>query len=159
MASALYPLKAAPHAAVPAPLCLFFGIMSFTVRLVASSEEIASVFSPLRRKLRVGRGTLDHVSYFAADETGFYAGKLDGKFISCLSVVKYSEEYAYIGNYAVDEPYRGMGYGLATWKFALSSVHNDCNCALNSVKEMLSIYKSIGFKPKWTVTRVDIECN
>ena len=126
---------------------------------MASSEEIASVFSPLRMKLGWEAGTLDHVNYFAADEKGFYAGELDGKFISCLSVVKYSEEYAFIGQYAVDEPYRGMGYGLATWKFALSSVHFDCNCALDSAKEMVNVYERVGFKPKWAVTQVNIECN
>ena len=61
---------------------------NFKVRQVGSAEELATVFTTRQHQLQWRPGALDHVSYFAVDETGFYAGELDGKVISCINVVK-----------------------------------------------------------------------
>ena len=72
---------------------------NFRVRQIGTADEAATIFT--RRKIEVGwrPGALDQESYFAVDETGFFAGELDGKVVSCISVVKYSTEYAFIGQW------------------------------------------------------------
>ena len=77
--------------------------------------------------------------------------------ISCLSVVKYCKEYAFVSRYVVDKPYRGKGYGLATWKFAFSFLDDDCNCALDAVEEAAQIYERSGFKPAWRLQSTTIK--
>ena len=61
---------------------------NFKVRQICSVEEMAAVFVPRAVELGWKPGAIDHVSFFSTDESGFYAGELDGKIISCLSVVK-----------------------------------------------------------------------
>ena len=125
----------------------------FRVRQICSAEEIAAVFLPREVELGWKPGALDHASFFSADETGFYAGELDGKVISCLSVVKYSKDYAFAGQYIVDKPYRGKGYGLATWKFSFHSLPDGCNWALNTIDQNVPMYGCNGFKPEWRIQR------
>lgn len=132
---------------------------NFTVRHITSADEVAEVFHRRRAKLHPPRnsGALDYVSFFAADKTGFYAGELDGIDISCISVVKYSSDYAFVGCYVVDEPYRGKGYGLRTWKAALSSLSPDCNIALDAHEKIVPKYTPNGFKSEWTYQRMVIK--
>ena len=101
-------------------------------------------------------GALDHISFFAADETGFFVGELNGEPISCTSVVKHAENFAFLGHYIVDEPYRGRGYGLLTWKVALASINKDYNTAGDSTEEKVNMYKRIGFQPTWFVQCIDL---
>ena len=93
-------------------------------------------------------GALDHISFFAADETGFFVGELDGEPISCMSVVKHAENFTFVGNYIVDEPYRGSGYGLLTWKAAMTSINEDYNTGGDAVEEKVPMYQRIGIQPK-----------
>ena len=131
----------------------------FRVRRLTTAEETVTIFGPRKVELGWIPGALDDVNYFAADETGFFAGELDGKVISCISVVKYSDAYAYLGQYIVDKAYRGKGYGLETWKFSLSSLPDGCNCGLDAVVEMVPIYERSGFKPAWNTHRITISIN
>ena len=136
---------------------VFHRIMSstgFTVKRICSAEEVAKEIILRGAVLGLKPGALDHVSYYAADETGHFVGELYEKIISCLSVVKYTNEYAFVSQYIVDKPYRGKGYGLLTWKYALSSLPDECNCALDAVMGMASTYIRSGFKPEWNVKRV-----
>ena len=126
----------------------------FTVRQLASAEQVKAVFTARMATLNRKPGALDYVGYFAADEKGYFAGELDGKVISGISVVKHSKDFAFIGQYFVDEPYRKKGYGLATWKFATSSVLDDCNCALDTPAVLLPIYSRSGFKQEMKVCRM-----
>ena len=123
------------------------------VRQICSAEEVAAVFLPKEVEVGWRPGALDHVSFFSTDKSGFYAGELDGKVISCISVVKYSKDYAFVGQYIVDKPYRGKGYGLATWNYSFRSIPEGCNCALNAVDEMIPMYQPHGFKPEWRIKR------
>ena len=81
---------------------------------------------------------MDHESFFAADKTGFFVGELDGQVVGCMSAVKYSTDYAFIGHYIVDEPYRGKGYGLAITDAVLASLPDGCNIGANSIEEKLN---------------------
>ena len=133
--------------------------MDFKVRQISSAEGIAAVFTERGAEQGWRPGALDYASFFSADESGFFAGELDGKVISCLSVVKYSKHYAFVGQYVVDEPYRGKGYGLATWKFSFSSVPDGCNCGLDASEQMVPMYRRCGFKPELRVQRTLIEAS
>ena len=97
--------------------------VNFKVRQICSAEEVAAVFFPKAVKVGWKPGALDHVSFFQADESGFYAGELDGKVISCISVVKYSKDYAFVGKYIVDKAYRGKGYIWANYLQLFSSLY------------------------------------
>ena len=127
----------------------------FTVRRLATAEEVRENMSK-----RVPRpGALDHVSFFAADERGFFVGELDGKLISCLSIVRYTNNYAFLGHYKVDKPYQEKGYGLQTWKaaFAMANIHEGCNWSGDAIEEKENIYIkfTVPAKRAWYDQRVD----
>ena len=128
----------------------------FVVRRLKSPEEVRQIVC--ERSAASGRrpGALDHISFFAADETGFFVGELDGEPISCVSVVKYAENFAFLGNYKVDEQYRGRGYGLLMWKAALDSMNKEYNMAGHGSEENVPMYVRFGFQRNWCVQRFDL---
>lgn len=60
-------------------------------------------------------GLHDAEAFYAADPHGFMVGVLDGKPISSISVVKYGDNFGFLGFYIVKPEYRGHGYGLRLW--------------------------------------------
>ena len=98
----------------------------FRVRRLRTADEVAIIISKVAEE-GWKPGALDHVSYFAADNTGFFVGELNGIVISCISAVKYSEKFAVIGNVIVDKPYRDRGFGRATRSAALASIPKGSN--------------------------------
>ena len=54
---------------------------NFKVQQICSVEEMAAVFVPRAIELGWEPGAMDHVSFFSTDESGFYAGELDGKIV------------------------------------------------------------------------------
>lgn len=121
----------------------------FIVRRLQTAEEVEIIVS---KAAAVGwkPGALDHFSYFAADNTGFFVGELKGEVISCISAVKYSNKYAFLGHFIVDKPYRGRGYGVATRTVALSSLPEGCNIALDVFEdEVLQHGRPLGTQPTW----------
>ena len=123
----------------------------FTVRRLATAEEVRENLSK-----RVPRpGALDHVSFFAADERGFFVGELDGKPISCLSIVRYADNYAVGGHYRVDKPYQGKGYGLQTCMnaIAMANIHEGCNWGGDAMEVREQIYRKF-INRAWNDQRV-----
>ena len=130
---------------------------NFIVRRLKSPEEVQQIIIERAASSGSRPGALDHVSFFAADDTGFFVGELNGKPISCMSVVKHTENIAFLGNYKVDEAYRGRGYGLRTWKTAMASINKDCNMTGHAVEEKVPMYeRGIGFQRKWCAQRFDL---
>ena len=100
----------------------------------------------------------DAESLFSSDFTRyFFVGELNGERISCIAVVKYNDELAYVGWYVVTDPHKGKGYGHRTWKYAFeaSSIGEHCNACLYSVVNMEKIYNRSGFK-RVCVTRLHV---
>ena len=133
----------------------------FRVRQLKTADEVERfVFSKITAALGRRPGALDHLSYFAADPTGFFVGELNGDVISCITAVKYSKDYAFLGNFNVDKLYQGGGYGLATWKAALSSLTPGCNIAGATTEYMLPMYTGepfgLNFKYAWKNQRFSI---
>lgn len=63
-------------------------------------------------------GKFDAESYFYADPEGFFIGELDGRIIAMISIVRYGNDFAFLGFYIVQAEYRGRGFGLAIWREA-----------------------------------------
>ena len=127
------------------------------MRRLKTAEEVGEIISARSAAVGFRPGALDHLSFFAVDPTGFFVGELDGKVISSVSAVKYSDNYACFGHYNVDKLYRGKGYGFATYKAALVTLSKRCNFAGYVVEDRVSLYESrYGFKSAWKSQRASV---
>ncbi len=68
-------------------------------------------------------GLHDLKGFFGIDPHGFFTGYLNSEPIACMSLVRHSESYAFVGYYIVKPPHRGKGYGLKLWNFGTAPVH------------------------------------
>ena len=73
-----------------AGLCHSYPSNSFTVRRIGTPQEVRDIIIEKAKTEGWRPGAFDHVSYFAADNNGFFVGELDREPISCVSVVKYA---------------------------------------------------------------------
>ncbi len=60
-------------------------------------------------------GRYDAETFYTADPDGFLIGLLDGEPIGSISVVRYGEDFGFLGFYIIKPEYRGHGYGLRLW--------------------------------------------
>ena len=93
----------------------------------------------------------DPEAFWAVGETGYFVGELNGTIISCVGLLKYSDSFAYVSMYIVDEEYRGKGYGLKTFNAAMQSIPSGCNVGLTAPPDHEAIYQRSGFKQYWRV--------
>ncbi|MDT9690015.1 GNAT family N-acetyltransferase [Streptomyces sp. P9(2023)] len=89
-------------------------------------------------------GVSDSAAFFAQDPEGFFLGRVDGEPVSAISVVNYSETYAFLGFYLVRPDLRGLGHGLATWRTALTHA-GDRTVGLDGVPDQQDNYRRSGF--------------
>ena len=122
---------------------------NFVVRTLTTPEEIRDEVCERSAKQGWRPGALDHISYYAADKTGFFVGELDGNTIGCMSVVKYTSSFAFIGHYIMDEPYKDKGLGIRMWNAALASINDSYNISGDSVLEKVDMYSKLGVKLHW----------
>lgn len=93
-------------------------------------------------------GLHDHNCFYAADKNGFLLGLLNDEPIACLSAVKYSNSFGFIGLYIIKKPYRGRGYGIKIWNAGLDYLKN-CNIGLDGVVAQQPNYIKSGFQPAY----------
>lgn len=91
-------------------------------------------------------GLHDADCFYAADNGGFFMGMLGDEPIACLSAVKYSDSFGFIGLYIVREPYRGKGYGIKLLGAGMDYLKG-CNIGLDGVVTQQSNYRKSGFQP------------
>jgi Acetyltransferase (GNAT) domain len=91
-------------------------------------------------------GIDDADSFYIADPEGFFLGELNGKPISCISVVRYHPNFNFIGLYIARTEQRHKGFGLQTWQEAFKLIPNQ-PAALDAVLAQVSNYQKFGFKP------------
>lgn len=129
----------------------------YSTRIATSVEEVRSTHT--FRELREGWSPAidDPDLYYTMDPSGFFLGELDGKIIACISIIKYGDQYAYLDHYIVDKPYRGKGYGVALFRFAMASLSPTHNCGLDAVVGKVSMFERWGFKSAWIVQRYMID--
>lgn len=89
-------------------------------------------------------GIHDADCFYNVDPNGFLIGLLDGEPISCISVVKYPDNYAFLGFYIVKEGYRGQGYGYRIWQAGMDYLA-DCDVGLDGVAAQVANYAKSGF--------------
>ncbi|MGW6564156.1 GNAT family N-acetyltransferase [Streptomyces sp. NPDC054975] len=89
-------------------------------------------------------GVADADAFFAQDPEGFFLGRVDGEPVSAISVVNYSDRYAFLGFYLVRPDRRGLGHGLATWRAALAHA-GDRTVGLDGVPDQQDNYRRSGF--------------
>ena len=86
----------------------------------------------------------DADAFYLAAPNGFLVGLVDEKPIACISAVKYSPQFGFIGFYIVHPDYRGQGYGIQIWKAALEQLAG-CNVGLDGVVAQQENYRQSGF--------------
>jgi GNAT superfamily N-acetyltransferase len=86
-------------------------------------------------------GIYDAEAFYAADPDGFFVAELDGKPIGSISVVNYSETFAFAGLYILKPEYRNRGYGSRL--FAAGTAHaGDRNIGGDGVLTMQEKYRT-----------------
>ncbi|GAB5494245.1 MAG: GNAT family N-acetyltransferase [Phototrophicaceae bacterium] len=90
-------------------------------------------------------GIYDADCFYSVDSDGFLIGLLDGQPISCISVVKYANNYSFLGFYIVKEGYRDKGYGYKIWQEGMAYL-DEYNIGLDGVLEQVDKYKNSGFE-------------
>ncbi len=90
-------------------------------------------------------GFNDAECYISADPQGFLIGLLEDEPVACISVVKYTDSFGFLGFYIVKPEYRGKGYGMKIWNAGISRLQG-CNIGLDGVVDQQNNYKKSGFK-------------
>ncbi|MFE5482779.1 GNAT family N-acetyltransferase [Streptomyces sp. NPDC056527] len=97
-------------------------------------------------------GASDAPAFFAQDPEGFFLGRIDGEPVSAVSVVNYSDRYAFLGFYLVRPDLRGFGHGLATWRAALAHA-GERTVGLDGVPDQQDNYRRSGFSLAYRTAR------
>ena len=99
-------------------------------------------------------GDADSDAFFVADPSGFLIGRLDGRPVSCISIVRYGEDAAFLGMYISHPDVRGQGYGLQTWQAGMALTGGRV-VGLDGVPAQQANYARSGFRPAWTTQRFE----
>ncbi len=88
---------------------------------------------------------LDDLSVFHnTDPNGFLMGWRDGRPVSSISVVKYNDDFGFLGFYIVHPDFRGMGDGMAIWNAGMDYLKG-CTVGLDGVIDQQQNYQRSGF--------------
>ena len=116
---------------------------NYIVRRMGSISEAKFAINMARSELW-NPGLYDAESFFAADPNGFWIGILDGKPISCLSTVRYGDNYGFLGLYIVKPKYRKRNYGIRIWNEGLKYLEGR-DIGLDGVLQQEGDYARSGF--------------
>lgn len=97
-------------------------------------------------------GLHDVPCFLAPDPDGFLVGERNGEPVSCISVVTYPGDFAFLGFYIVKKEFRGQGYGFKTWQAGLKRA-NGCVIGLDGVVAQQANYEKSGFTHAWNNIR------
>ncbi|MCX3063783.1 GNAT family N-acetyltransferase [Streptomyces beihaiensis] len=90
-------------------------------------------------------GLRDVAAFFEQDPGGFFLGHVDGEPATAVSVVNYSDSYAFLGCYLVRPDLRGRGWGMATWNHGLAHAGGRV-VGLDGVPAQQDNYRRSGFE-------------
>lgn len=91
-------------------------------------------------------GLGDTACFHPTDPAGFFIGRRAGRTVSAVSIVTYSDAYAFLGYYLVHPDHRGQGLGLATWRAAFPHA-GVRTVGLDAVPAQQATYRRAGFTP------------
>jgi GNAT superfamily N-acetyltransferase len=89
-------------------------------------------------------GLSDAEAFWAADPGGFWIALLDGEPVACISVVRHSQDFGFLGFYICRPAYRGQGHGHALWRAAIAHLGERC-IGLDGVPAQQENYRKSGF--------------
>ena len=89
-------------------------------------------------------GLDDLAAFHAADSQGFLMGFMEGEPVSSISVVRYGENFGFLGFYIVRPDMRGTGAGIATWNAGMAHLAGR-TVGLDGVVAQQDNYRKSGF--------------
>lgn len=89
-------------------------------------------------------GRCDSQCFYPTDPHGFFMGFIDNQPVASISAVAYNNRFGFIGFYIVSPKYRGRGYGLKIWQYALTYLDHR-NIGLDGVVAQQENYTKSGF--------------
>lgn len=101
-------------------------------------------------------GLHDGRALFCADPSGVLVARLGDERVGCISSVRWSDEYGFVGVHLVREKYRGKGYGLRLWSEAMSRMGRR-NVGVVVTEGMIPVLERSGFRPYSHITRYRCE--
>ena len=99
-------------------------------------------------------GRHDRDCYLSADPAGFLMAYHDQEPVACISVVRYSEQFGFLGFYIVVPEHRGKGFGWQTWQAGMQYL-SGCNVGLDGVVAQQDNYRKSGFSLAWRNIRFE----
>lgn len=124
-----------------------------TIRAM-TKEEVNSIAVAWAAGEGWNPGLYDVDAFYAADPDGFLVGLLDNEPVACISVVKYKEDFSFLGFYIVKPGYRGQGYGIQIWNAGIKYLEGK-NIGLDGVVDQQNNYKLSGFKYQYANIRTE----
>jgi hypothetical protein len=97
-------------------------------------------------------GLMDRLAFQAADPQGFLVGRLDGRPVCCISVVRYGADFGFLGFYIAIPEARGKGHGIVVWNAGMAHLAGR-NVGLDGVPAQQENYKRSGFHLYWRNVR------
>ena len=91
--------------------------------------------------------------YRNTDRQGLWVGWLNDIPIGCIAGIRYNSSYGFIGQFIVQEEFRGNGYGVELWKHALDYLQPIPCIGLEAAPMRIKDYENWGFRISSTTTR------
>ena len=89
-------------------------------------------------------GLDDAAAFLAADPEGFLMGWLGAEPVACISVVRHSATFGFLGLYICRPAWRGRGFGWVLWQAGLAHL-GDRTVGLDGVLAQQANYRESGF--------------
>lgn len=89
-------------------------------------------------------GNHDAACFHAADPEGFWIARQNGEMAACISLVTYSDKFAFLGFYITRPDLRGQGIGHALWQHVLHAC-TATTIGLDGVVDQQDNYRKSGF--------------
>ncbi|MFD3514125.1 GNAT family N-acetyltransferase [Streptomyces sp. NPDC058657] len=101
-------------------------------------------------------GLADLQPFLAADPTGFLVARREGDDtpVSCISVVRYGADFAFLGLYLARPDVRGQGHGIRVWNAGTARLSGR-TVGLDGVVAQQPNYRRSGFVSAWTNTHYE----
>jgi N-acetylglutamate synthase-like GNAT family acetyltransferase len=90
-------------------------------------------------------GIADGWAFYQQDPKGFFIAEIDSRVVGCISAVKYSADFGFIGFYVVEEEFRNSIAGTQLGLAALNYLQ-ECNIGIDGVLQRVANYERIGFE-------------
>jgi len=97
-----------------------------------------------------GLGDID--AFLAEDPGAFLLAEEAGRPLSCISAVRYGQDFGFIGFYIAAPGARGQGHGMAVWQAAMARLSGRV-IGLDGVVAQQENYRKSGFTLAWNNAR------